>query len=76
MITSELETLKARVKYNMERGASKFCSGLKLADTGNYGFVCFGNITDVDAMGSFLNSDKEIKWDKDNGCIHKVYTIS
>ena len=76
MITSGVETLKARVEQNMESSASKFCSEWKLADTGNNGFVCLGNITDEYAMRSSPNSYEEIKQDKDNGFIYKVYTMS
>ena len=71
-----LENLRARVEHNMERGANKFCSEWKLADTGNNGFVWLGNITDMDGMGAFLSTDEEAKWDKDNGCIYKIYTMS
>ena len=46
-IATGVETLRARVKYNMERGAGKYCSEWKLADTGNNGFVWLGNITDM-----------------------------
>ena len=46
-IASGVETLRARVQYNMERGASEFCSEWTLADTGNNGFVWLGNITAV-----------------------------
>ena len=42
-IATGVETLRARVEYNMERGASKFCSDWTLADTGNNGFVWLGN---------------------------------
>ena len=38
-IATGVETLRARVKYNMERGGSEFCSEWTLADTGNNGFV-------------------------------------
>ena len=30
----------------------------------------------MDGMGAFLNTDEEAKWDKDNGCIYKIYTMS
>ena len=73
-IANGVETLRARVQYNMERGASEFCSEWTLADTGYNGFVWLGNITDMDGMGSFLS--EEIKWDKDNGCVYKTYTMS
>ena len=73
-IANGVETLRARVHYNMERGASKFCSEWTLADTGNNGFVWLGNITDIDGMGALLS--EEIKWDKDNGCVYKTYTMS
>ena len=71
-----VETLRARVNYNMGRGASKFCSEWTLADTANNGFVWLGNITDMDGMGAFLSTDEEIKWDRDNGCVYKIYNIS
>ena len=75
-IAKGVETLRVRVEHNMERGANKFCSEWKLADTGNNGFVWLGNITDMDGMGAFLSTDEEAKWDKDNGCIYKIYTMS
>ena len=34
-IATGVETLRTRVKYNMERGASEFCSDWTLADNGN-----------------------------------------
>ena len=59
-ITTDLDTLRARVEHNMARGASEFCSKWKLADTGSNGFIWFGNITDMDCMGSFLSTDEEV----------------
>ena len=38
--------------------------------------MLLGNITDMDAMGTLLTTDEEIKWDKDNGCVYKIYTMS
>ena len=75
-IATGVENLRARVKYNMERGASKFCSDWTLADTGNNGFVWLGNVTDMDGMGAFLNTEEETEWDSDNGCVYKIYTTS
>ena len=60
-IATGVETLRARVKYNMERGASEFCSDWTLADTGNNGFVWLSNITDMDSMGAFLSAAEENK---------------
>ena len=56
----------------MERDASKFCSEWTLADTENNGSGGLGNITDMDA---FLSTDEEIKWDRDNGCVYKIYNM-
>ena len=75
-IASGVETLRERVKYNMERGASEFCSEWTLADTGNNGFVWLANITDMNGMGAFLSTDEEIKQDRDNGCVYKIYNMS
>ena len=75
-IATGVETLRARVEYNMERGASRFCSDWTLADTGNNGFVQLGNITDMDGMSAFLSTEEETKWDSDNGCVYKIYTMS
>ena len=58
VIATGVETLRARVNCNMERGASKFCSEWTLADTGNNGFVWLGSITDMDGMGAFLSTDE------------------
>ena len=46
-IDTGVETLRARVKHNMARGASKFCSEWKLTDAGNNEFIWLGNITDI-----------------------------
>ena len=75
-IATGVETLRARVEYNMERGASKFCSDWTLDNTGNNGFVWLGNVTDMDGMGAFLSTEEEKKWDSDNGCVYKIYTMS
>ena len=76
VIATGVETLRARVNYNMERGANKFCSEWILVDTGNNGFVRLGDITDMDGMGAFLSTDEEIKWDNGNGCVYKIYNMS
>ena len=75
-IAKGVEALRARVEHNMERGANKFCSEWKLADTGNNGFDWLVNITDMDGMGAFLSTDEEAKWDKDNGVVYKTYIMS
>ena len=75
-IVTGVDTLRDRVEHNMARGASKFCSEWKLADTGNNEFVWLGNITDMEGMEAFLSTDEEVKWDKDNGCIYKIYAMS
>ena len=75
-IATGVETLRARVEYNMERGASKFCSDWTLADTGNNGFVWLGNITDMDGMGALLSTTGETKKVSGNGCVYKIYNES
>ena len=35
-----------------------------------------GNVTDMDGMGAFLSTEEETKWDSDNGCFYKMYTMS
>ena len=75
VINTGVETLRARIQYNMERSASEFCSEWTLADTGNNGFVWSGNITNMDGVGVLLSTDEEVKWEKDNGCIYKTYTM-
>ena len=72
VIATGVETLLARVNYNMERDASKFCSEWTPADTGNNGSGELGNVTDMDA---FLSTDEEIKWDRGNGCVYKIYNM-
>ena len=59
-IATGVETLRARGKYNNERSASEFCSERTLADTRNNGFVCLGNITDMDGVGAFLSTYEEM----------------
>ena len=53
-ISTGVETLRARVEYNMARGAGEFCSEWKLSDFGNNEFVWIGNITDMDRIYLFL----------------------
>ena len=36
-------------------------------------FMACMNITDMEAMGAFMNSPEELQWDKDNGCKYTVY---
>ena len=74
-ISTGVETLRLRVQHNMKRGASEFCSEWQLTDAGNNEFVWLGNITDMDGMSSFLSTEEEIQWDKDNGCVYKIYTM-
>ena len=74
-IDTGVETLRSRVQHNMARGASEFCSEWQLIDAGNNEFVWLGNITDMDGMSSFLSTEEEIQWDKDNGCVYKIYTM-
>ena len=31
------------------------------------------NVTDMEAMGAFMNSPEELQWHKDNGCKYTVY---
>ena len=58
-IATGVDTLRDRVEHNMARGASKFCSEWKLADTGNNEFVWLGNITDMDGMEAFLRTKRK-----------------
>lgn len=72
IIATGVETLRAKVNYIIECGASKFCSEWTIADTGNSGFVWLGDDTNMDGMGAFLCINEEIKWDSDNGCVYKI----
>ena len=29
----------------------------------------------MDGMGAFLSTEEEVQWDKDNGCVYKLYTM-
>ena len=74
-IATGVKTLWLRVRHNTARGASEFCSEWQLTDAGNNEFVWLGNITDMDGMSAFLSTEEEIQWDKDNGCVYKIYTM-
>ena len=74
-IATGVETLRLRVQHNMARGASEFCSEWQLTDAGNNEFIWLGNINNMDGMATFLSPDEEIQWDKDNGCVYKLYTM-
>ena len=64
VIATGAKTLRAKVNYNMERDANKFCSEWTLADTGNNGSGELG-----------LSTDEEIQRDRDNGCVYKIYNM-
>ena len=68
-----METLKARVEFNMERGASKFCSEWILADTEI--IVLCGWVTLQIWMPYTFFIIEEIQWE-DNGCVYKLYNMS
>ena len=74
-IDTGVENLRSRVEHNMARGASEFCTVWQSTDAGNNTFVWLGNITDMDGMSAFLNTEEELQWDKDNGCVYKIYTM-
>ena len=46
-ISTGVETLRARVEYNMARGAGEFCSEWKLSDFGNNEFSCFNDLIEL-----------------------------
>ena len=48
---------------------------VEATDAGNNEFIWLGNITDMDGMGAFLSTEEEVQWDKDNGCVYKLYTM-
>ena len=76
-IKSGVEILRARVEYKMGvKGGSAFCSEWHLAGLGNNKFVWLGNITDMEAMGTMLNTPEEVQWDKKNGAVYKVYSMT
>ena len=75
-IATGVETLRLRVQHNMARGASEFCSDWQLTDAGNNEFIWLGNITDMGGKSTFLGAEEEIQWDKDNGCVYKIYTMN
>ena len=69
-IKSGVEILRARVEYKMGvKGGSAFCSEWHLADLGNNKFVWLGKITDMEAMGTMLNTPDEVQWDKKWCCL-------
>ena len=45
----------------------------RFAELGEKEFMACMNVTDMDAMGAFMNSPEELQWDKDNGCEYTVY---
>ena len=45
--------------------------GTRLAEE----FMACMNVTDMEAMGAFMSSPEELQWDKDNGCVYKLYTM-
>ena len=59
----------------MNSGSIDHCQTIKVLNRSltSYGV---GNVTDMDGMGAFLSTEEETKWDSDNGCVYKIYTMS
>ena len=70
-----LETLSSRVEYKMARVLESFVS-IGILPTLNNEFMWSGNISNLESMSSFISTGEVIQWDKDNGCVYTIYTMS
>ena len=63
-IESSVDTLRARVEYNMDvKGGNAFCAEWHLSDLWEIKFIWLGNIINMGAMGAMLNTAKGAQWD-------------
>ena len=67
--------LRAKIKADMAAGAGDFVTEWRFAELGEKEFMACMNVTDMEAMGAFMSSPEELQWDKDNGCVYKLYTM-
>ena len=58
-----------------EEETKKFISEYEIAEINEHKTAMFMNVTDMEAMGAFMNSPEELQWDKDNGCKYTVYAL-
>ena len=74
-IEAGFEVLKAKVDADMAGPAGEFCTEYRLADLGDGEVMFCANVTDFEKMGAFMSDPAEVKWDKDNGAVYKIYTL-
>ena len=74
-IEAGFEVLKAKVDADMAGPAGEFCTEYRLADLGDGEVMFCANVTDFEKMGAFMSNPAEIQWDKDHGCVYKVYSV-
>ena len=56
-----------------EKGTSEYVVTGGFAELGEKEFMACMNVTDMEAMGAFMNSPEELQWDRDNACEYSVY---
>ena len=74
-IEAGFKVLKAKIDADMAGPAGEFCTEYRLADLGDGEVMFCANVTDFEKMGAFMSDPAEVKWDKDNGAVYKVYTL-
>ena len=72
-IETGAHVLHAKVKADMAAGASEFVTEWRFAELDEKEFMACMDVTDMEAMGAFMSTPEELKWDKDNGCEYTVY---
>ena len=65
--------LHEKIKADMAAGAGEFIAEWRFAELGEKEFMACMHVTNMEAMGTFMNSPEELQWDSDNGCEYTVY---
>ena len=74
-IATGAHVLHEKIKQDIKAGAGEFLTEWRFAEVSEKEFMACMNVTDMEAMGAFMNSPEELQWDKDNGCKYTVYCM-
>lgn len=69
------DVLKANIGSDMPDPAAVFVDECRLAHTDNDEIIFCAQVNDFEKMGAFMSDPAEVQWDKDHGCVYKVYPV-
>ena len=74
-VEAGFDVLKAKIESDMAGPAGKFVDEYRLAHLGNGEIMFCAQVNDLEKMGAFMSDPAEVQWDKDHGCVYKVYSV-